>query len=101
LLYTKNLGGIKTITEVDVNTAFDNLENTFKKLAEIEDKQQELVSDLAEYKDGSRKADQIKKKLQEMHPKMQEAQRAFRLAGMRADRIKLLLDVEKNAKGQD
>lgn len=89
------------ITAKDVIEAFDNLENCFQELAKIEDKQTELATDLSEYKDGSRKADQIKKRLQELQPKMTEAQRAFRLAGMRADRIRLLLDVEKNARGRD
>jgi cell shape-determining protein MreC len=89
------------ITSENVNEAFDNLEKAFQDLAKIEDKQQTLAQDLAEYKDGSRKADQIKKHLQELQPKMSEAQRAYRLAGMRADRIRLLLDVEKNARGKD
>ena len=89
------------ISEDDVNKAFDNLEKAFQELVKIEDKQQELAADLAEYKDGSRKADQVKKRLQELQPKMSEAQRAYRLAGMRADRIRLLLDVQKTALGRD
>jgi hypothetical protein len=89
------------ISEDDVIKAFDNLENAFQELAKIEDKQQELAADLAEYKDGSRKADQSKKRLQEMQPKMAEAQRNYRLAGMRADRVRLLLDVQKTAMGRD
>jgi cell shape-determining protein MreC len=89
------------IQEKDVTEAFDNLENAFQELAKIEDKQQELAADLAEFKDGSRKADQIKKRLQELQPKMTEAQRAYRLAGMRADRIRLLLDVAKTSMGRD
>ncbi len=92
---------IKTISVDDVNAAFDALENAFQDLAKIEDKQQELAADLAEFKDGSRKADQIKKKLQDLQPKMAEAQRAYRLAGMRADRIRLLLDVAKTSMGRD
>ncbi|MCK9569641.1 hypothetical protein M0R72_11930 [Candidatus Pacearchaeota archaeon] len=89
------------ITEKNVTEAFDDLENAFQELAKIEDKQQELAADLAEFKDGSRKADQIKKKLQELQPKMNDAQRAYRLAGMRADRIRLLLDVAKTSMGRD
>jgi hypothetical protein len=89
------------ITEKDVNLAFDNMEKAFAECAKIEDKQQELAADLSEYKDGSRKADQLKKRLQEMQPQIADAQRAYRLAGMRADRIRLLLDVEKNARGAD
>ncbi len=89
------------ISEGDVNQAFDDLEKAFQELAKIEDKQQELAQDLAEYKDGSRKADQIKKRLQEMQPKATEASRAFRLAGMKADRIRLLLDVQKTSMGRD
>ena len=89
------------ITENHVIEAFDNLEKAFQDLAKIEDKQQTLAQDLAEYKDGSRKADQIKKHLQEMQPKLAETQRMYRLAGMRVDRVRLLLDVEKNARGTD
>lgn len=89
------------ITVDDVNKAFDDLEQAFQELAKIEDKQQELAADLAEYKDGSRKADQIKKRLQELQPKIAEAQRAYRLAGMRADRVRLLLDVQKTSMGRD
>ncbi len=89
------------ISEKDVNGAFDALEAAFQKLAEIEDKQGEYVTDLQEYKDGSRKAEQIKKRLQELQPKLSEAQRAYRLAGMRADRIRLLLDVQKTSMGRD
>jgi len=92
---------IKTISEKDVNSAFDALENAFGELAEIEDKQQEIAADLAEFKEGSRKADQLKKKLQELQPKMATAQRAYRLAGMRADRVRLLLDVAKTSMGRD
>ena len=89
------------ITSDDVNQAFDNLEKAFQDLAKIENKQQTLAQDLAEYKDGSRKADQVKKHLQDMQPKMSEAQRAYRLAAMRADRIRLLLDVAKTSMGRD
>lgn len=92
---------IKTITEKDVNSAFDALELAFQDLAKIEVKQQEIAADLAEFKEGSRKADQLKKKLQELQPKMATAQRAYRLAGMRADRVRLLLDVAKTSMGRD
>jgi hypothetical protein len=89
------------ITETDVNEAYDAMEKAFSEHAKIEDKIQALAADLAEYKEGSRKADQIKKRLQELQPKFTEAQRAYKLAGMRADRVRVLLDVEKNAKGRD
>jgi ATPase subunit of ABC transporter with duplicated ATPase domains len=89
------------ISADDVNKAFDALESAFTELAKIEDKQQEIATDLAEFKDGSRKADQLKKKLQDLQPKMAEAQRAYRLAGMRADRVRLLLDVAKTSMGRD
>ena len=89
------------ITEKDVDNAFDALEDAFKELAAIEDKQQETAADLAEFKEGSRKAELLKKRLQEMQPKIAAAQRKYRLAGMRADRIRLLLDVAKTAMGRD
>lgn len=91
---------IKTITADDVNKAFDNLEKAFCNLAKIEDKQNKLTEDLPTLK-GSRKGDQIEKKLQALMPEMAEAQRAYRLAGMRADRVRLLLDVQKTSMGRD
>ena len=91
---------IKTISEDDVIQAFDNLEKAFQDLAKIEDKQNKLAEDLPTLK-GSRKGDQIEKKLHDLQPEMAEAQRAYRLAGMRADRIRLLLDVAKTAMGRD
>jgi cell shape-determining protein MreC len=89
------------INEGDIIKAFDNLENAFKELAKIEDQQQALAADLQEYKEGSQKADGVKRKLQKLQPEMTAAQRAYRLAGMRADRIRLLLDVQKTAMGRD
>lgn len=89
------------ITTEDVNKAYDAFETAFKRLAELENKQSELVADLAEYKDGSRKADQIKKRIEDQRPKMLDAQREYRMAGMRVDRLRVLLDVEKIAVGQD
>jgi hypothetical protein len=92
---------IKTITTDDVNKAFDDLEKSFNELAKIEDRQTALVADLQEYAEGSRKAEQAKKKVQDLQPKLATAQRAFRLAGMRADRVRLLLDVQKTSMGRD
>lgn len=60
-----------------------------------------VETDLGEYKEGSRKAEQAKKRIQDLQPKMAAAQRAYRLASMKAVRIRLLLDVEKNARGKD
>lgn len=91
---------IKTITEDDINKAFDNLEKAFCDLAKIEDKQNKLAEDLPALK-GSRKGDQIEKKLHGIQLEMVAAQRAYRLAGMRADRVRLLLDVAKTAMGRD
>ena len=89
------------IIDKDVNAAFDALEDAFSKLGNIEDKMTEYGQDLADFKDGSRKADQIKKRMQELQPKLTDAQRNFRLAAMRADRVRLLLDVAKTAMGRD
>lgn len=92
---------IKTITEQDVNEAFDELEYAFSNLAKIEDKQFALSGDLQDFREGSRKAEQLKKKLQDLQPEITKAQRTYRLAGMRADRIRLLLDVAKTSMGRD
>jgi uncharacterized coiled-coil DUF342 family protein len=89
------------IGEKEVNAAFDTLENSFQELAKLEDKMLEYNQDLGEFKEGSRKADQIKKKIEELRPKITEAQRAYRMAGMRADRVRLLLDIAKTAMGRD
>ena len=89
------------IGEKEVNLAFDNLEESFQELAKLEDKMMEYNQDLSEFKEGSRKADQGKKRIEELRPKITEAQRAYRLAGMRADRVRLLLDVAKTAMGRD
>jgi len=92
---------IKTITEDDVNKAFEDLENAFLELAKVEDRQTALLDDLKEYAEGGRKAEHAKKKVQDLQPKLTAAQRAFRLAGMRADKIRMLLDVQKTSMGRD
>ena len=89
------------ISEKNVNEAFDALETSFQELAKLEDKMMEYNQDLSEFKEGSRKADQNKKRIEELRPKITEAQRAYRLAAMRADRIRLLLDVYKTSLGRD
>ena len=83
-----------------MNSAFDALENAFGELAEIEDRQQDLIRKM-EGLEGSRKGDQLKKRLQALQLEMAAAQRCYRLAGMRADRVRLLLDVQKTALGRD
>lgn len=92
---------IKTISAKDVDGAFDALEQAFNDLVKIEDKQTALTVDLQDFREGSKKADQIKKKLQDLQPEMMKAQRTYRLAGMRADRLRLLLDVAKTSMGRD
>jgi hypothetical protein len=89
------------ITEKDVNDAFDTLEETFKRLAPFEDKMNQYAEDLLDLKEGSRKSDQIKKKMIELKPKLNDATRAYRLAGMRADRLRMLLNVHLTALGRD
>jgi predicted nucleic acid-binding Zn-ribbon protein len=89
------------ITAEDVTKAFDDLEDSFNELAKLEDRQTALVADLQEYAEGSRKAEGAKKKVQDLQPKLTAAQRAFRLAGMRADKVRMMLDVEKTAMGRD
>jgi predicted CopG family antitoxin len=81
--------------EKEVNDAFDALERAFKELAEVEDKQESLSDLLSEYVPESRQAKHIKDQIQELRPKLIEAQRKYRLAAMRIDRTRMLLDVEK------
>lgn len=85
----------------DVNEAYDAFEASFDELAKIEDREQELVADLGEYKEGSRKAEDLNKKIKAIQPKKTDALRKYRKAGIKVDRIRLLLDCEKNAKGTD
>ncbi len=81
--------------EKEVNDAFNALERAFKELAEVEDKQESLSDLLSEYVPESRQAKHIKDQIQELRPKLIEAQRKYRLAAMRIDRTRMLLDVEK------
>ena len=89
------------ITSDDVNQAFDKLIGAFNALAAIEDRQTELTNELAEYKDGSERAACVRKQLADLQPKIAAGQRAYRLAGMECDRVRMLLDVEKIAMGRD
>jgi len=89
------------ITENDVNEAYDAFENSFTDLAKIEDKQAKCIENMNNAREGSKAETDAKARLAKIQPEMTEAQRTFRTAGMRVDRIRLLLDVEKNAKGRD
>jgi septation ring formation regulator EzrA len=92
---------IKTITETDVNEAFDNLEKAFQALAKIEDKQAECIESMNNFKEGSKAEIAAKARMAKLQPELVAAQRAFRLAGIRADRIRMLLDVQKTSMGRD
>ena len=92
---------VKTITADNVNEAFDNLEKAFQALAKIEDKQAECIESMNNFKEGSKAEVAAKARLAKLQPELVAAQRAFRLAGMQADRIRLLLDVQKTSMGRD
>jgi septation ring formation regulator EzrA len=92
---------IKTITADDVNEAFDNLEKAFHELAKIEDKQAECIESMNNFKEGSKAEVAAKARLAKLQPEITEAQRSFRLAGLKADRVRLLLDVQKTSMGRD
>ena len=89
------------ITEKDVNEAYDAFEKSFADLAKIEDRQTKCLENMNNAREGSKAETDAKARLAKIQPEMTEAQRAFRMAGMKVDRIRLLLDVEKNAKGRD
>jgi hypothetical protein len=78
-----------------VNDAFDAIEQAFFDLAAVEDKQESLADQLAEFVPESRQAKNIKEKLQDLRPELVEAQRKYRLAAMKVDRVRMLIDVEK------
>lgn len=89
------------ITADDVNQAFNRLTSAFNELAAIEDEQTRLNKELSRYKDGCDEVLAAKKQLVDLQPKIVAGQRAYRLAGMECDRVRMLLDVEKTAMGRD
>jgi len=92
---------IKTITADNVNEAFDDLEKAFHTLEKTEDKQAECIESMNNFKEGSKAEIAAKARLAKLQPELVAAQRAFRLAGIRADRIRMLLDVQKTSMGRD
>ena len=92
---------IKTITADNVNEAFDDLEKAFHTLEKTEDKQAECIESMNNFKEGSKAEIAAKARMAKLQPELVAAQRAFRLAGIRADRIRMLLDVQKTSMGRD
>lgn len=83
------------ITETDVNTAYDKLEETFNALAIEEDRLEESDSEVQSFKDGSSGKAKAIVAYRDQKTRTNTALRAFRLAGMRVDRILALLDVQR------
>ena len=77
----------------DADDAFDEFVNSFNKLAKLEDVQTTLTSDLKEYQEGSRKAEQTTKKMRDLQPKLTAGQRALRLSAIEVDRRRMKVDI--------
>jgi hypothetical protein len=84
----------------NVNEAFDALEAAFHELADIEDKHEELNCLLSEYVPESRQAKDIKDRIYDLRPKLVDAQRKYRLAAMKVDRTRMLIEVESLKKNK-
>ncbi len=92
---------IKTITADNVNEAFDNLEKAFHDLEKVEDRQAKCIENANNAREGSKAEIDAKARMAKLQPELVAAQRAFRLAGIRTDRVRLLLDVQKTSMGRD
>ncbi len=89
------------ITVDDVNRAYDVLEGAFQALAKIEDKQTDCMNDMQEFKEGSTKAEKTKKRLENIKAELIIAQRNYRQAAMKVDKIRTLLEVQVSAMGRN
>ena len=70
-------------------------------LAKIEDRQAKCMENMNNAREGSKAEIGAKARLAKIQSEMTAALRAYRLAGMRADRVRMLLDVQKTSMGRD
>ena len=75
------------ITKEEIDAAYDALEAAFRALAEAEDRYSEIESELSSVRSGSPRALRLESELQAAAKARTEAARAWRLAGMRVDRL--------------
>jgi len=81
-----------------VNEVFNNLKQAFYDLAAIEDDQEALTESLSDFVPNSNQAKKIQGQIQELRPKLIEAQRKYRIAAMEVDRTRMLIEVEELTK---
>lgn len=84
------------ITESNVNDAFDAYLKAFEILAEKEDHLDALKAEVEDYKEGTPKHSAAIQKAMEFERGMTEYQRNLRKAALHLDRIKTLVQVQKN-----
>lgn len=84
------------ITESNVNDAFAAYLNAFNVLAEKEDELERMRLEVEDYKEGSPKHSEAIRKAKEFELTMASYQRELRKAALELDRIKTLVQVQKN-----
>jgi hypothetical protein len=84
------------ITESEVNEAFDAYLRAFNVLADKEDYLEILKLEVEDFKEGSPKHAEAIRKAREFELQLAEYQRDLRKAALQLDRIKTLVQVQKN-----
>ncbi len=84
------------ITISNVNDAFDAYLRAFNVLADKEDYLETLRLEVEDYKEGSPKHAEAIRKVREFEGQLSAYQRDLRRAALQLDRIKTLVQVEKN-----
>lgn len=84
-----------TITETEVNAAFDAYLKAFNQLAEQEDILGNMRAELDDYKEGGSKYTEAQRKIVEFERSLAEYQRNLRKAALHLDRIKTLVSMQK------
>jgi archaellum component FlaC len=78
----------------EIDKLYDDLENKWKKVAEIESKMNTLSRKQGEYKDGSVMFNKIKEAMNKMMPTLENAGRNLNFARMKVERLRAHIDVE-------
>lgn len=86
---------LMTITETEVNKAFDAYLDAFNTLAEQEDILDDMRVELGDYKEGSPKHTEAQRTVVEFERGMAELQRNLRKAALQLDRIKTLVSMQR------
>lgn len=84
------------ITESNVNDAFDAYLEVFNILAEKEDHLDELKAEVEDYKEGTPKHSAAIQKVRDFEKTLIEDQRNLRKAAIHLDRIKTLVQAQRN-----